>query len=57
VWEAPRSADSHDRLVRSYEKLAELGVGSKYRERAASHRAFAHEDRLIAKRLRKMAGD
>jgi hypothetical protein len=43
-----KSADSHDRIVWSYEKLTELGEGDEYLERAARHRAFAHEDRWIA---------
>jgi len=52
-----KSADSHDRIAKSYEKLAELGEGDEYVERAARHRAFAHEDRQIAERLRRMAED
>jgi hypothetical protein len=46
-----------DLIAKSYEKLAELGVGNQYREHAARHRAFAQEDRQIAERLREMAGD
>lgn len=46
-----KSADSHDRAARSYEKLAELGEGNEYLQRAARHREFAQEDRRIAKRL------
>jgi len=38
------SADSHDRTARSYQKLAELGEGAEYLERAARHREFARED-------------
>ena len=52
-----KSADSHDRTAKSYEKLAELGEGDEYLERAARHRGFAQEDRQIAERLRRMAGD
>jgi hypothetical protein len=52
-----KSAGSHDRIARSYEKLAELGEGDEYLERAARHHALAHEDRRIAERLRRMAGD
>jgi hypothetical protein len=52
-----KSAGSHDQIARSYEKLAELGEGDEYLQRAARHRAFAHEDRRIAERLRRMAGD
>lgn len=52
-----KSAGSHDRIAGSYEKLAELGEGDEYLERAARHRAFAHEDRQIAERLRRMAED
>jgi hypothetical protein len=52
-----KSADSHDRAAKSYEKLAELGEGDEYLERAARHRGFAQEDRQIAERLRRMAGD
>ena len=40
-----KSAGSHDRIAGSYEKLAELGEGNDYLERAARHRKFAHEDR------------
>jgi hypothetical protein len=52
-----KSADSHDRTAKSYEKLAELGEVDEYLEHAACHRAFAQEDRRIAERLRRMAGD
>lgn len=52
-----KSACSHDRTAKSYEEMAELGEGNQYLERAARHREFAHEDRRIADRLRRMAGD
>jgi hypothetical protein len=50
-----KSAGTHDRIVSSYEKLAEFGEGEQYLERATRHREFAHEDRRIAERLRRMA--
>lgn len=54
-----KSAASHDRTARSYEKLAELREcgGAEYRQHAARHLEFAHEDRRIAEQLRRMAGD
>ena len=51
-----KSADSHERTAKSYEELAErTGRQDDYLKHAARHRKFAHEDRLMAERLRQMA--
>jgi hypothetical protein len=49
------SAESQDRIARSYERVAEDGVrGDEYREHAAVHRKLAQQDRRMAERLRRL---
>jgi hypothetical protein len=51
------SADSHERTADAYEEAVKHGgrQGDECRQHAARHREFAREDRLMARRLRRMA--